>query len=151
MMAVEVRLLGVGDEAMLASVAPDVFDHSVQAQLTAELLADKRHHLAVAREAGQIVGFASAVHYVHPDKPSELWVNEVSVAATHRRRGVATQLLRAVFDAGRAAGCHQAWVLTDRSNAAAMRLYNAVGGYEAPGDAVMFEFPLEPSPPQHDP
>ena len=27
----------------------------------------------------QIVGFASAVHYVHPDKPPELWINEMGV------------------------------------------------------------------------
>ncbi len=145
-MTLEVRLLGAGDEALLADVAPDVFDHSVRPRLAAEFLADPRHHLAVARDAGRIVGFASAVHYVHPDKPPELWVNEVGVAATHQRRGLATELLRAVFDAGRAAGCREAWVLTERSNAGAMRLYGALGGVEAPGETVMFEFPLEPPP-----
>jgi aminoglycoside 6'-N-acetyltransferase I len=88
------------------------------------------------------VGFASAVHYIHPDKPSELWINEVGVAPTHRRRGLAKDLLRALFDAGRALGCREAWVLTDRSNEAAMRLYAEVGGIEAPGDTVMQEFRL---------
>ena len=100
---VQIQVLGVGDEAVLADVAPDVFDHPVQPGLVAEFLADPRHHLAVAREAGRIVGFASAVHYVHPDKPPELWVNEVGVAETHQRRGLATGLLRALFAAARAA------------------------------------------------
>jgi ribosomal protein S18 acetylase RimI-like enzyme len=145
-MSVEIRLLGAGDEAMLADVAPGVFDHSVQPRLAAEFLADPRHHLAVARESGRIVGFASAVHYVHPDKPPELWVNEIGVAPTHQRRGLAKQLLRVVFDAGRAAGCREAWVLTERSNVAAMRLYDVVGGVEAPDETVMFEFQLAAPP-----
>ncbi len=145
-MTFEVRLLGVGDEALLADVAPDVFDNPVQPRLAAEFLADPRHHLAVALDAGRIVGFASAVHYVHPDKPPDLWVNEVGVAPTHQRRGVATELLRALFDAGRAVGCGEAWVLTERSNVPAMRLYGALGGLEATDDTVMFEFPLDPAP-----
>ena len=35
-----------------------------------------------------------------------------------------------------------AWVLTDRANPAAMRLYNAAGGSEAHVPAIMFEFSL---------
>ena len=138
-MTVEVRLLGVGDEAMLASVAPDVFDHPLQAQLTAEFLADKRHHLAVAREAGRIVGFASAVHYVHPDKPPELWVNEVGVAPTHEKQGIGRQLLQALFARGRELGCAEAWLGTAEANIAARRLYSAAGGMEAPMVYITFQ------------
>jgi aminoglycoside 6'-N-acetyltransferase I len=146
-MTVEIRLLGRGDEQILADVVPDVFDHAVQPQLAAEFLSDPRHHIAVALDASRVVGFASGVHYVHPDKQPELWVNEVGVAPTHQRRGLAKQLLGALFDAGRAAGCREAWVLTDRSNTAAMRLYQGLGGVEARGETVMFEFPLDTRPP----
>ena len=142
-MTVEVCLLDTAADAALGNVAPGVFDHPVQPALVAEFLADPRHHLAVAREDGVVIGFASAVHYVHPDKPPQLWVNEIGVAPAHQRRGLGKQLLRAVLDAGRAVGCAEAWVLTDRSNLAAMRLYRALGGVEAPGHTVMFEFPFD--------
>ena len=142
-MEVEIRILGAGDEPVLANVAWGVFDHSVDPRRTAEFLADPRHHLAVAVEDGRVVGFASAVHYVHPDKPAELWINEVGVAATHRGRGLGKDLLRALLAVGRQLGCREAWVLTDRSNAAAMRLYAGVGGVEAPKDQVMFSFRLD--------
>lgn len=142
-MTVEIRLLEAGDDAILADVAPGVFDNLVQPRLAAEFLADPRHHIAVACEAGQVVGFVSAVDYVHPDKPPELFINEVGVAPTHQRQGLAKRLLTAVLEAGRAAGCRQAWVLTDRSNVAAMRLYGACGGVEAPELSVLFEFPLD--------
>src|SRR4051812_9280545 len=99
-MAIEFKLLDSQDVGILANVAPGVFDDSIDVPRAEEFLADPRHHLAVALEDGLVVGFVSAVHYVHPDKPRpELWINEVSVAATHRNRGLATRLLRAVFDA----------------------------------------------------
>jgi aminoglycoside 6'-N-acetyltransferase I len=141
-MPIEVKILGRGDEAVFNHIAPGVFDHTVDQHRSVEFLNDSRHHLAVAIEAGFVVGFASAVNYVHPDKSPELWINEVGVASTHRNRGVATKLLQALFEVGRAVGCNEAWVLTDRSNAAAMRLYASLGGIEAPRDQVMFTFPL---------
>src|SRR5262249_62107910 len=85
----------------------------------------------------------SAVHSVQPDKPRpELWINEVGVAATHRRRGLGTCLVRAVFAVARGLGCAEAWVLTDRANTAAMRLYAAAGSPQQPTDHAMFTFCL---------
>ncbi len=143
-MAIEIKVLGAQDAGVLANVAPDVFEHPLDVGRGNEFLADPRHHLAVAIENGQVVGFVSAVHYIHPDKPRpELWINEVGVAATHRRRGLATRLLGSVFAVGRSLGCAEAWVLTDRANTAAMRLYAAAGSTEAPTDHVMFTFRLD--------
>ncbi len=82
--AITIRLLGPEDAPVLDRVAPDVFDGAVDARWTGEFLNDVRHHLAVALDDGQVVGMASALHYVHPDKPPELYVNEVGVAPTHR-------------------------------------------------------------------
>src|SRR5262250_2177954 len=143
-MAIEIKLLGRQDAGVLAHIAPDVFDDPIDVRRANEFLADPRHHLVVAVEDGLVVGFVSAVHYVHPDKPRpELWINEVSVAATHRARGLATRLLRAVLEEARRVGCAEAWVLTDRGNTAAMRLYAAAGRTTAPTDQVMFTFELD--------
>lgn len=141
-MTIEIRILRADDLELLSGVAPDVFDGPVDLRLSAEFLLDSRHHLAAAVEAGRIVGMASAVHYVHPDKGPELWINEVGVAPTHRGRGFGVRLVGALIEHGRALGCTEAWVLTDRSNEAARRLYAAAGGEEAPGETVMFSFPL---------
>ena len=140
---VEVRVLGTGDDGILSNVADGVFDYAVQPHLVAEFLADPRHHLVVAVDQGLVVGMASAVHYVHPDKPTELWINEVGVAPTHRRRGVAKALVDSMLDVGRRLRCKEAWVLTDRSNPSAIRLYETSGGVPHRLDQVMFEFPLE--------
>lgn len=140
-MAIGIRILRQGDEAVLARVAPGVFDDPVDAGATRKFLEDARHHLAVAVEDGMVVGFASAVHYVHPDDPRpEMWINEVGVAPTHQGRGVGKAVLRALLEVARGLGCSEAWVLTDRRNAPAMRLYSSLGAVEAPDDAVMYTF-----------
>jgi aminoglycoside 6'-N-acetyltransferase I len=149
LMSIEVRILRAGDDAVLSRVAPGVFDDPIDPPRAAEFLADPRHHLAVALDEDLVVGFVSAVHYVHPDKRQpELWINEVGVAASHQGRGLGKAILRAVLAEGQRLGCSEAWVLTERSNPRAMRLYASQGGEEAPEDAVMFTFRLcaeEPS------
>jgi len=138
----EIRCLAAGDTSVLARVAPGVFDRPIDPHLAAEFLADPRHHLVVGMVEGIVVGFASGVHYVHPDKPPELWVNELGVAPAHRGQGVGTALLAALLEVGRALGCVEAWVLTSRDNPAAMALCASLGGREIAPPPVMFTYRL---------
>ena len=143
-MSVTIRMLGSNDAAVLNNVADDVFDNDVDPRWTAEFLADPRHHLAVALDGETVVGMASAVHYVHPDKAPELWVNEVGVAPTHWRQSIGRQLMDALFTHARELGCGAAWVAADQSNATARDFYAAVGGVAVPEPFVMIEFQLAP-------
>lgn len=123
-------MLGANDAAVLDNVAPDVFDNAIDPRWTAEFFGDPRHHLAVALLGTQVIGMASAVHYVHPDKRTELWVNEVGVAPPHQQQGIGKRLLQTLFDHARTLGCSEAWVGTENDNVAARRLYAAMGGDE---------------------
>jgi aminoglycoside 6'-N-acetyltransferase I len=138
---IEIRLLGAADGAVLRHVAPEVFDHALDERWTAEFFADARHHLVVAIDEGVVVGMASAVHYVHPDKAPELWINEVGVAPTHHRRGIGRMILDTLLAHGRALGCREAWVATEEENVAARRLYESVGGEGE--EFIMYSFDLE--------
>lgn len=148
-----VKVLGAGEEGLLSCVADGVFDNPVDPRLSAEFLNDPRHHIAVAIEAGLVVGFASGVDYIHPDKPRELWINEVGVAPSHRRRGVGHAVLAALLESGRKLGCSSAWVLTDQSNNAAIALYRSLGGatgIEGASEAIVgFEFKFVGEDPTH--
>lgn len=143
-MSIDFRLLGPNDASVLRNVAPDVFDDPIDMRATVAFLNDRRHRLAVATDGGVVVGFASGVIYEHPDKARpELWINEVGVAPTHRERGLGRGLMALLLADARAAGCRECWVLTDRDNGAAMRLYESVGGRQMPGEYVMFSFDLD--------
>jgi len=128
---------------VLDRVADGVFDLPIVPHRLREVLEDARHHLVVALDGATVVGFASGVHYVHPDKPPELFVNELGVAPDHRRAGIGTRLLRALLEAGRDCGCREAWVLTEEDNAAASRLYERLGTTGPAGRARMYTFAID--------
>ena len=137
-----VRLLEDGDQGLLARVAPEVFDHAVDPLLADAFLRDPRHHLVAAIAHDRLVGFISALDYWHPDKPRELWINEVGVAPVWQHRGVGTRLLQQTLEHARALDCVSAWVLTEHDNARALGLYRKLGGVQSGTDVVMFTFEL---------
>jgi aminoglycoside 6'-N-acetyltransferase I len=139
-MSIDVRLLGPDDLGVFDRVADGVFDHAVRAPLARAFLADARHHMFVAMEDGVVVGMVSAMDYVHPDKAPQLWINEIGVAPSHRRRGIGRRLLDAVVEHGRTLGCTEAWLGTEEDNEAARRLYAAAGGEAEP--FVLYSFAL---------
>ncbi len=136
----EIRRLAKQDIALLGNVSADVFDNSINSEFTREFLTDPRHHIVVAIVETEVVGFASGVHYIHPDKPTELFINEVGVAKAYQRKGVATRLLEELLALGKELECVEAWVLTEFGNAPARALYESVGGQEDPNPPVLYSF-----------
>lgn len=125
-------------------VESDVFDHAIAPLSLVAFLGDARHHICIAVDDEVIVGFVSAVDYVHPDKPRELWINEVGIAPKWQGKGIAKHLLTMMFAHGRTLGCAEAWILSDPDNAAANGLYRSVQSAvdSEPTPAVMYSFKL---------
>jgi aminoglycoside 6'-N-acetyltransferase I len=144
-MSTEVRLLAPHEASVLHRVAPGVFDNEVDPVLTAEFFADPRHHLAVAIVDGVVVGMASAVHYVNPDKPAQLFINEVGVSPAHQGRGLGRQLVEVLVRLATDLQCTEAWVLTDRANVVAQRLYEGAGGETPPDHCIMYTIRIVPA------
>ena len=137
------KLLHPHDLPLLHNVAEDVFDDPIVGSSAQEFLNDPRHRLVVAVEEDLVVGFVSAVIYVHPDKLApELWINEIGVASSHQRQGIGKALMQAILEEGKRSGCSEAWVLTNRSNLPAMTMYKSAGGEESLPDPTMFTFKL---------
>ena len=137
-----IKSLSKDDLPLLLNAADDVFDNPVNENFAREFLDDPRHHIVVAFSDSVVIGFASAVHYIHPDKPPELWINEVGVAPSHQKQGIAKAILKELLLLGRKLGCKNAWVLTDRNNKAANHLYSSAGGQIDEEDTVMYEFKI---------
>ena len=140
-MTIHYRLANDAEVALFDRIAEAVFDKKVDPDLLREFLADQRHHIAVADADGMIVGFVSAVDYVHPDKPRQLFINEVGVASSHRGQGVGKALMELMIEHARGIGCTEAWVLTDADNEAANALYRSTGA-DLPRPQVMYAYPL---------
>lgn len=135
-----IKVLSNADVSLLMNVSDDVFDNPVDEKFAIEFLNDPRHHIVVAVIDNQVIGFASAVHYVHPDKPTELWINEVGVAEKHQNKGIAKAIMKELFQLGKKLGCEVAWVLTESDNLPANKLYQSVGGEKS--ETVLYEFKI---------
>ena len=122
-MPVSIKRLSTGDAASLASIAPDVFDEPVDAARLAAYLRTVGHMMVLALEGDLVVGQCAGVIHRHPDKPTELYVDEVGTASTHRRQGIARAMLDELFRWGRELGCEEAWLGTELDNDAANALY----------------------------
>ena len=136
---IELRLLKEGEEGVLSNVAVDVFDNPVDPRWTAEFFADPRHHIIVALDGDLVVGMCTSFHYVHPDKAPQMFINELGVAETHRRRGIGRSLVEAMLAHARTLGCTEAWLGTEEDNVPARRLYE---GTIAPGE-LFYLYELE--------
>lgn len=133
----DIRQVRPGDEGLFARVAADVFDHAVDPAGIATYLATPGHVLVVAMSEGEIVGQCACIVQRYPDgRPASLYVDNVGVAPSHQRRGLATRMLDVAFDVGRRQGCAEAWLATEPGNAAARALYGARG--LEPEPVVMF-------------
>lgn len=114
----------------------DVVRALATAEPRVDLLADERTIFVAAFEDGRAVGFA--LGYLLPRRHGDatvLFVYEVDVAETHRRRGIASGLLRRLREE---APGDVAFVLTEPENRAANELYRSLGG--EPQEQVLWRF-----------
>jgi ribosomal protein S18 acetylase RimI-like enzyme len=139
-MDIRIRRLPLDDAAILHRVAVGVFDEPVNAKRLAAYLAEPGHLMIVALAGAEVVAQCAAAIHRHPDKPTELYIDEVGVAPAFQRQGIARQLLDEMFALGKALGCEEAWVGTEHDNHPARRLYASRGAEAEP--FVMYVFQL---------
>jgi aminoglycoside 6'-N-acetyltransferase I len=139
-MNVEIRRLYAGDDALVKRIAEDVFDEPVRPDRLAAYLAAPGHFMIVALSENVVVGQCAAVIHRHPDKVSELYIDEVGVSPTFQRQGIARKILDAMFALGREQGCGEAWVGTEPDNFPARALYESRGSVAEP--FVMYVYRL---------
>ncbi len=133
-----VRIERVVDAAAVEA-GSELFDEPPKAPATEQFLGTAGHHLLFAYDddadagAGVVVGMISGVETTHPDKGTEMFLCELGVAPAARKRGVATELVRALAALAKARGCYGMWVAVDVDNVAALSTYRRAG---AQGEAA---------------
>lgn len=105
----------------------------------AELMARPDYVALVAEADGEIVGGLTA--YTLPkleQATSELYLYDIAVGETHRRRGIATALIRALQAIARRIGAATVYVQADPEDAPAVALYERLG---TRADVLHFDLP----------
>jgi aminoglycoside 3-N-acetyltransferase I len=108
-----------------------------------ELLAGDTFIALAAVEGSQVIGGLAAYELKKFEQErSEIYIYDLAVAAAHRRRGVATALIRELQRVGAERGAYVIFVQADPPDAPAIALYSKLGVRE---DVLHFDVPV-PSP-----
>src|SRR5262245_22052320 len=107
---IDIRRVTAENAALLGRVAADVFDLPIDPQRLARYAAASGHLMLVAIEGDLVVGQCAAVIHHHPDKPSELYIDEVGVSPAWQRQGIARRMLEVMLELGKAEGAEEVWV-----------------------------------------
>lgn len=138
-MTIQIKRVGPEDAVLFRDVAAEVFDEAVSDQTLIPYLAEPAHKIVVALAGGTIIGQAAAVIHRHPDKPAELYVDEVGVTPTFQGQGIGRRMLEELSAWGRELGCASLWVGTEVDNERAKALY---ARYAEPEPFVMYQWKL---------
>ena len=105
----------------------ELFDERPDRDGASRFLNTPGHHLLFAFEDELPVGFASGAELIHPDKGTEMYLNELGVDDQFQGHGIATQLVEAMIDLAKELGCRGMWDVTEPDNAAAIATYRRAG------------------------
>jgi ribosomal protein S18 acetylase RimI-like enzyme len=122
-MSIEIRRITAHDTALFERIAEDVFDEPIVPARLAAYLKNPANLMVLALVNGEVIGQVAAVLHQHPDKPTELYVDEVGVTPRFQQQGVAKQMMQEMLVWGRERGCEEAWLGTEPENVAARGLY----------------------------
>ena len=136
-MSVEYRRLSPADADLLRAAAARFKGRDAGSAHGAGWLASDHHLAIVALEGRTPVGWVYGYELPRVERDEAMvLLYEIDVAASHRRRGIGTELVRRFRDLAGA----PVWLLTNESNAAAMALYRGAGGVRPHDDDAMFRF-----------
>ncbi|MEL6529519.1 MAG: GNAT family N-acetyltransferase [Pseudomonadota bacterium] len=121
----------------LDAVAEGVFDHAIDPDRLKAYLTNSLNWMCVALHDDVVVGMCMSVIHLHPDKPTELFLDEIGTGDDWRRQGIARRLMQMVFDRCDAEEIDEIWLGTEPDNLPARGLYESTG---AKGEAALIYY-----------
>lgn len=125
-MTIEIIQLDEGNMDILNNYDEDIFDEKIDTLRLAALLKEQNSILLVAVNEGTVIGQVLAVIHRHPDKPTELYIDDLGVSEKFQRHGIATRMLEKLFIIGVERGCEEVWVATEPENEPAIKFYDSL-------------------------
>lgn len=152
---IRVRTLGPGDAVSMSAVL-SMFGEAFRDMATytgaqpsagylERLLGSETFVAIAALDGDQVVGGLAA--YVLPKferERSEIYIYDLAVAKTHRRRGAATAMIAELQNVGASRGAYVIFVQADYGDEPAIALYTKLGVRE---DVMHFDIAVPTSPP----
>jgi len=136
-MDIDVCQLSERNVDLLYQLDEDIFDEKIDLDRLTAYLKEQSHIMVVATSKNVVIGQVLAVVHRHPDKPTELYIDDLAVSETLQRKGIATLMLNKIFSIGVERGCEEVWVATEPDNKPAKAFYKSLNLPSR--EAVIFE------------
>jgi ribosomal protein S18 acetylase RimI-like enzyme len=136
---------GNGDADLARQAVAEVHGRTpVDPDSISEFLHNPAHYLILALNGGQVVGSLMGYRLQHPHRSDpQFLLYEIDVRTEHRSRGIGRALVAGFIREAKDAGAFEVWVLTSRSNKAAMKIYAHCGLRPQQDDDVMLSLMLK--------
>src|SRR5262245_27826889 len=120
---------------------PETYGGAVPSDAYLEQLLAKKHFIAiVALKDDRVIGGLAAYELEKFERSrSEIYIYDLAVSKTHRRRGIAIALINELGRIGAARGAYVIFVQADYGDDAAIALYTQLGSRE---DVLHFDIAL---------
>ena len=131
------------DEPTFRQIRAELEEHDWNWESTCAFVSDANNFLVIARMEGRAVGALMAHSLARLDAPRpHVLLYEIDVHPAVQKRGVGTAMIENLKKLARHVSASEIWVVTNKSNRAAMQLYRAAGGEAKQDDDVVFDFRL---------
>ena len=125
---------------LLERIAHGTFDNAIDPDRLSRYLASSGNWMCVAMVEGLVVSMCMCVVHDHPDKPTELFLDEIGTGDAWRKQGAAGTLMKKVFDRADAEGIEEIWLGTEPDNLPARALYESTGAKSEPAIIYYLEW-----------
>ncbi|MDZ7267598.1 MAG: AAC(3)-I family aminoglycoside N-acetyltransferase [candidate division KSB1 bacterium] len=120
---------------------PDTYQNAVPSERYLRNLLGKQHFIVLVALAGDAVvgGLVAYELQKFEQERKEIYIYDLAVSAAHRRKGVATSLMRELQRIASERGAYVIFVQADQGDTPAIRLYESLGKRE---DVHHFDIPV---------
>ena len=106
-----------------------------------DFLDNKSNYFLAYLIDGEIVGYLIAYVLQRYDGRNEmLYLHEIDIKETYRRQGIATKLLKEIEGIRKSEGFIKMFLITNKSNDAAVKLYDSMNGINTSDDNIVYVF-----------
>lgn len=136
---IEMRLINENDIQNMKKILEDdnmIFDkNNVE-----NFIKEKNNYGFVIIVDSNIVGFSYCYGLLRPDAKRMLYIHSVGILPDYQNKGLGTMLVKYIVDYGKNNGFSESFVITDKGNLRACKVYEKSGGKSDIENEIVYVF-----------
>ena len=135
----EIRRLTISDDTKIPMMVEEFRTYSSKLESISQMLENDMNYIIACIDNEKIIGFVLAYELQRYDgKNNMMYIHEVEILEAYRGKGIGKQLMGMVKEICQSKKMSKAFVITNKSNTGAVRLYESTGGMGLDDDSIVY-------------